>query len=333
MVTGLLIVSIFVADFFKRNAVNKNSKQKLIINVVEPTVTTTDDTEVSDQNTGDQQNPGYVEAQIDESLYYRTEKSKSELCVGELAIINPQNTYVFPDTQSSMEKIYDNMTGNDYKVAYLTLTAHKSILSSLNSMMADFFSLYKHNDVTITNSFVSYASQNDVYVSPPEGKAFIETEKSLAPGQTEHHTGYAIDLTLVDHSGRITAFDGSGDYEWIVQNCYKYGFVLRYPEGKEHSTGMAYQPNHFRYVGTPHSYIMDENGFTLEEYVNHLKQYVYGYEHLRYELYGYMYEIYYVPLSSESETTIVPVPSDRSYTISGNNIDGFIVTICSKAST
>jgi hypothetical protein len=100
--------------------------------------------------------------------------------------------------------------------------------------------------------------------------------------------------------------------------------VLRYPESAVESTGVEYTPSHFRYVGVPHSNIMQDKNLCLEDYVEFLKGYDFYGEHLFVTLGNIEYEIYYV--QADGDVTQVPVPKDRYYSISGNNIDGFIVT-------
>ena len=68
-------------------------------------------------------------------------------------------------------------------------------------------------------------------------------------------------------------YTGTGECSWLNQNCYQYGFVVRFPEDKEELTGIDYEPWHFRYVGIPHAYMMTKNNLCLEEYISFLKQY------------------------------------------------------------
>ena len=63
--------------------------------------------------------------------------------------------------------------------------------------------------------------------------------------------------------------------------------------------------------------------------MNEMKKYIFGYEHMYYSVYGYDYEIYFVP--AEAEETVVAVPKKDDYSVSGNNSDGFVVTVCRKA--
>ena len=89
------------------------------------------------------------------------------------------------------------------------------------------------------------------------------------PGVSEHQTGLAIDLGLTQPD--IDFLRPYFPYEGICQRFRElapaYGFIERYPAGKEHITGIAHEPWHFRYVGTPHSEIMAFKGLTLEEYL------------------------------------------------------------------
>ena len=101
-----------------------------------------------------------------------------------------------------------------------------------------------------------------------EGEAFTR-QYVACPGCSEHQTGLAIDLGLAaPHIDFIRPdFPDTGVCRAFREQAGKYGFILRYPAGKEHITGIAHEPWHFRYVGTPHSAIMTRLGLTLEEYL------------------------------------------------------------------
>ncbi|MDE5570187.1 MAG: D-alanyl-D-alanine carboxypeptidase family protein, partial [Ruminococcus sp.] len=113
-----------------------------------------------------------------------------------------------------------------------------------------------------------------------------------------------------------------------VLNCYKYGFVIRYTEDKESITEFRSEPWHFRYVGIPHATYMTENNLCLEEYIDLLRMnYPYDGEHLEFTAEGADYEVFFFASDDASDVTNVPVPTGYRYDISGNNIDGFIVTV------
>lgn len=95
------------------------------------------------------------------------------------------------------------------------------------------------------------------------------------PGSSEHHTGLAIDVALIKNGEYIENITGDEpEIRWLFENCYRFGFILRYPKGKEDITGYSYEPWHFRYVGNDAAMIISKNNITLEEYhklVNPLK--------------------------------------------------------------
>lgn len=88
------------------------------------------------------------------------------------------------------------------------------------------------------------------------------------PGLSEHQTGLAFDIT--DGSDRNNLTDGQEEkpaQQWLMNHCWEYGFILRYPKGKEPITGYCYEPWHYRYVGTQISLSIKASGMCLEEYL------------------------------------------------------------------
>ena len=148
-------------------------------------------------------------------------------------------------------------------------------------------------------------------------------------GASEHHTGKVVDLYVF--TGKVTGkIDDEGFahiFKWIYENSYKYGFVHRYPENKVAVTGVDYEPYHFRYVGYPHAYYMNKQGICLEEYLDLLKSRCTYDAPLEFKADdGSRYMVYYFP-AGESELTKLTVPADYTYTVSGDNMSGFIVTV------
>ena len=87
---------------------------------------------------------------------------------------------------------------------------------------------------------------------------------SAKPGHSEHQTGLAIDVEGSNYDYNL--FDKSKEFEWMKNNSYKYGFILRYPKGKEHITGFKYEPWHYRYVGKKVAKYIYKHNISLEEY-------------------------------------------------------------------
>lgn len=121
----------------------------------------------------------------------------------------------------------------------------------------------------IASGYRSYSLQTNLYNSYvlKDGKAKADTY-SARPGHSEHQTGLAMDLNIIDSS-----FEGTPEAIWIEKNCYKYGFIIRYPKGKEEITGYKYEPWHVRYLGKELAEKVYNTGKTLEEYLNITSKY------------------------------------------------------------
>lgn len=121
--------------------------------------------------------------------------------------------------------------------------------------------------VSAYRSYQTQQSLFDNYVNK-DGLEKAKTYSAL-PGTSEHETGLAIDVTTAD--GACAAQDCFGDTEeakWLATHGHEYGFIIRYPEGKERITGYKYEPWHIRYVGIDAATEIFENNLTLEEYYN-----------------------------------------------------------------
>ena len=98
--------------------------------------------------------------------------------------------------------------------------------------------------------------------------AFEDNRKSVAePGTSEHALGLALDLISSQYTKLDTAQENTKEAKWLKENCYKYGFILRYPPEKTDITGIIYEPWHYRYVGVEDATKIMELGITLEEYL------------------------------------------------------------------
>jgi len=84
------------------------------------------------------------------------------------------------------------------------------------------------------------------------------------PGTSEHETGLAMDISV--ETGDDTHMEDTPHFAWLLENAWQFGFILRYPKGKERFTGVFYEPNHFRFVGQEAARAIREGGLSLEEY-------------------------------------------------------------------
>ncbi len=122
---------------------------------------------------------------------------------------------------------------------------------------------YDMNDrLYVMSSYRSFEEQQRVLEE--EG-----SEVAARPGESEHMTGLALDVYAMYYAG--SAFPQSPVGQYVLSHCQDYGFIIRYPEGKEDITGFEYEPWHIRYVGLPHSKLIMENDLTLEEYIDSIE--------------------------------------------------------------
>ena len=91
------------------------------------------------------------------------------------------------------------------------------------------------------------------------------------PGTSEHSTGLAVDLISADYYTKLPdllpEFEEFEEAKWMKEHCAEYGFILRFPKGKEDITKVVFEPWHFRYVGVEAATAIMEQGITLEEYL------------------------------------------------------------------
>lgn len=134
---------------------------------------------------------------------------------------------------------------DDAKTAGIRLT----VLSAYRSI--------EKQQTLLDNDIKSYQKQGYSY-----DDAYVMASKAVAiPGQSEHNAGICADLCSLSQD-----FEDTKEFEWLSENAYKYGFILRYPKGKETLTGIQYEPWHYRFVGTYHAAKIRESGLCLEEY-------------------------------------------------------------------
>jgi D-alanyl-D-alanine carboxypeptidase len=262
--------------------------------------------------------------------------TEEDLHEGDLILINYTLGFEFVQPEGledDLKMLYGSHPSSHYTHVSVEQYLRSDVLDAFNELMADF---YDYSGDGSTQSKLAYRSYDD------QKKRFDQYgEKYYAyPGYSEHQTGTAIDLNVF----RRVEVEGSDEtkieiyelgyfdiFDWIYENCHKYGFILRYPENKVSKTGVDNDKDHFRYVGKAHATYMYENGLCLEEYLAELQSHTYEDEHIIVEAESGRYEIYYVPAAVDENDNItetsVPVPEKLPYTISGNNYDGFIVTV------
>ncbi len=248
-------------------------------------------------------------------LYTQITKARDDVNKGELLLVNADHAYVFPTGNAHLINIYDNRTkisgSNIYQVSYDTYLLQKDAFRAFDTMMQKYYEISEGDgSVLISSAYRTLKDQEDL-------------GSSVQAGYSDHHTGYCVALKKFNASNVIGTIEKD---HWIYQNAHKYGFVVRYPDSKVDETGVSDYEHCFRYVGVAHATYMYEKDLCLEEYVA-LLQKSYTTEHLK--ITGTdknQYEVYYISAGSGDIATL-DVPSNYKYTISGDNMGGFIVTV------
>ncbi len=124
-------------------------------------------------------------------------------------------------------------------------------------------------DIYASSGYRSYSTQRNIFEYNARTRGEEEANRfSARPGQSEHQTGLAMDVTCPEVGFElIQRFGETEEGRWIKDNAHRFGFIIRYPEGAEGITGYAYEPWHLRYVGQHHAERIHELGVTFEEYM------------------------------------------------------------------
>ena len=156
-------------------------------------------------------------------------------------------------------------------VKFLSSTSEESrqMDETAAKALEELFQGAKEENITLLGSsaYRSYKSQVRVLNDEISSKGVNYANKYVAkPGKSEHQSGLAIDIT-----NEARCFDKtSTEARWLANNAHRFGFILRYLEGKEDITGYNYEPWHIRYVGKDAAKEIHERNITLEEYLNHM---------------------------------------------------------------
>lgn len=255
----------------------------------------------------------------------------TQLTRGELILVNREHEYVFSQDDVFASLFTDSTTAH-FSLAGSTIKLSQSAYNALRKMTDAYYAAMGDESLMVTSGVRNYNEQQEYYdywVKDKNGNVVEEDAPYFElPGYSDHHTGLGFDVKIYDSEGKSYSYSKYcvEKMAWMVEHHAEYGFIMRYPTLKAEYTGITEEGNHFRYVGTPHAVYMEENSLCLEEYLELLKSYTPDTEPLRITASGTEYAVYYVAAAS-GDTTDVPVPSGMEYTVSGDNVGGYIVTV------
>ena len=291
----------------------------------------------SDTLAGDEKKPAAAEGE-----FGTVTVENSMLNQGELVLVNFRYAYERIDDVELMNA-YTERTGK-IKVSSTTLGMEPEAFGALEELVAGLVADTGCDDLLLYSGHRTLAEQQRIWDSnmTSYGEEYTKTYVAV-PGTSEHHTGYACDLGFYTDDGLSIPLVDHEYGKWVWDHCTEYGYILRYPDAKADITGIGHEQWHFRYVGLPHAYAIDTTGYCMEEYIDHLKGYTADTKMLHISADRRLTDVnpaeiadlsggwltYFVP-ASDGNTTDVKLPGGTKfmdYEISGNNVDGFIVTI------
>ena len=235
--------------------------------------------------------------------------SDADTKAGPLVLVNKTHEYTFPAKDDHLASINDKrLTHNPrvYLQSGLSTYMESTALDALDRMLVDFHAATGKDNVLLKYAYRDYESQKDF---------------STAPGFSDHHTGFGIQL-VYQLNGRQYDLSADPAYAWITENCYKYGFVVRYPDAKADVTEVSDYESYFRYVGVAHATYMTANDLCMEEYIDLLSKQENPLKVTDAD--GNKYEIYYFAVKGNTKAEI---PDGYTYTVSGTNDGGVVVTV------
>ena len=195
-----------------------------------------------------------------------------------LILVNAQNAISAADKPDDLVEVTNTRTDREKQL--MRKTAEKALQAlyieahAQGMMSPDTPSGYP---LSVTSAYRSYETQNYLFSNytqkelaehPGWTKAQAEEEVltySCRPGTSEHQTGLCCDMHTL--TGADVSFAEYEQAQWLAENCWKFGYILRFPKDKVKETGISYEPWHFRYVGRYHAYAIWSQGLCLEEYI------------------------------------------------------------------
>jgi D-alanyl-D-alanine carboxypeptidase len=221
------------------------------------------------ENQSDQNSEGYVSDKFKGELTPEEMKPamlpalKEDIEKGLLILVNKQNPLASDYKPSDLADIKYFASNRAAGARYMRVEAADAF-NKLSEAAAD-----QGLEIVVTTAYRSYAFQSMLYNNyvANYGQASADTF-SAQPGKSEHQTGLAADVSSPSVNYELTeGYIDTPEGGWLNENAYKFGFIIRYPKGKEDITGYMYEPWHIRYVGMTAAEEIYKEGITLEEYL------------------------------------------------------------------
>lgn len=194
-------------------------------------------------------------------------------------IQNPDNILVLVNKEFSLSGEYrpNDLVKPEIAFSFGEQDLEKSLIrQEAAHAIEEMFRKAKEENIELyaVSGYRSYDRQKDLFdAEVKRAGADIAAQAVALPGQSEHQTGLTMDIASKSTNLNLTEeFGETPEGKWLAENAHKYGFILRYPKGKESITQYQYEPWHFRYVGVKAATAIFENNWTLEEFFQQVKK-------------------------------------------------------------
>ncbi|MDE6686798.1 MAG: M15 family metallopeptidase [Lachnospiraceae bacterium] len=173
----------------------------------------------------------------------------------------------------------NNYIPDDYEIELTELSNGEKVDSRIYPQLQEMFDDMRADGVypIVREGYRSAEEQEEIFAEKVQAyinegyfrsrAERIAEEWVAVPGTSEHQLGIAVDINADKER-----CENEDVYQWLAENAYKYGFILRYPQGKEEITGISYEPWHFRYVGVENAQIIYEKQICLEEFIESMEK-------------------------------------------------------------
>lgn len=258
----------------------------------------------------------------------RLELSRDDIHRGKLLLVNRNHPVV---AQPSDDELEPALKAGCFALLEDRILLESECLKMLASLIK---AAGGETDIMAVSGYRTRQEQEEIYETSLAENGPLYTSQYVAyPGCSEHQTGLAVDVGLAGTPLDFIApaFPDEGACLAFKQKAADYGFIQRYKEGKESITSIACEPWHFRYVGTPHSQLIQEMDLCLEEYLAFIKAFTPQNGCLTWSGNGEICDILYVEAGGQGAS--IQLPDCDAFAVSGNNMDGYIITMTRRAAT
>lgn len=226
------------------------------------------------QTSQKENNPNEIKSDKEtEQVLTSTEVNYSEFRVDDWRLILVNKQHPIPDDYElklgSISTLRGRMKCDQRIIFDLNKMLEDAKEDGINLVICSPYRPSSRQDYLFDKKVKNYIKQGNSYMDA----YYLTAQAVTIPGASEHEIGLALDIVSDKYSGLNEGFGASEAGTWLEKHCTEYGFIIRYPLGKESITGIEFEPWHFRYVGKKAAKVMKEQNLCLEEFTELVKEY------------------------------------------------------------